>query len=290
MNLDNLETRSSNGGSKKLHTGIAPIKIVAVNPTREQIAALYDVDVEKVKEPNYFMEDSTRIDFFYKNHDSITTSLLGKFALFVSNQPRKSQAGKTQYIDSHSKTCWADSLGDLSERNSKLADYNKLKLDKVREALRGEEDLYSLLRAYGNVDTNNSPFMLDNIEAIIKGNVKELREFFEHFNKKEGGVKVLMGVKDGQYQDVWNSMFLTINGKISDYLRNRITDSNYGYKHYYGNSFSLKEFVASDEPATVDSGSDPWTETDVDPFGDVPSTPSTPKSTDASPFEDDLFG
>jgi len=284
MNLENLETRTGSTSTKKLFTGIAPIKIVAVNPTREQIAALYDVDVEKVKEPNYFTEDSTRIDFWYKNHDSISTPLLGKFALFLSNQVRTSQSGKTQYIDAHSKTCWADSLGDLSERNSKLADYNKLKLDKVREALRGEEDLYSLLRSYGNVDTNSSLLMLDDIKSIIKGNVKELREFFDHFNKKDGGVKVLMGVKDGQYQDVWNAMFLTIYGKVTDYIRNRITDGNYGYKHYYGGSFVLKEFVAGDEPDNVDSGSDPWT-TDSDPFSDVPSKPAA-----ASPFEDDLFG
>jgi len=286
MNLENLETRASSTNSKKLFTGIAPIKIVAVNPTREQIAALYDVDVDKVKEPNYFTEDSTRIDFFYKNHDSISTSLLGKFALFVSGQKRVSQSGKTQYIDNHSKVTWADSLGDLSERNSKLADYNKLKLDNVREALRGEEDLYNLLRSYGNIDTNNSALMLDDIKAVIKGNVKELRDFFEFFNKKEGGVKVLMGVKDGQYQDVWNSLFLSLNAKISDYTKGKITDSQYGYKHYYGHSFQLKEYVADAEPTTVDSGNDPWT-TDDDPFGDVP---ATKPAESASPFEDDLFG
>jgi len=290
MNLDNLETRSS-APSKKLYTGIAPLKIVLVNPTREQIAELYEVDVEKVKEPNYFTDDSTRLDFWYRNHDSISTPLLGKFALFISNQTRKSQAGKTQYIDNHSKTCWADSLGDLSERNTKMPDYNKLKLDKVREALRGEEELYSLMRAYGNIDTNNSPFMLDNIQAIIKNNVKELREFFAWADKKEGGIKVLLGVKEGQYQDVWNNMFLTVNGKLTDYLRGRITDSQYGYKHYYGNSFSLKEFVPSDEPATVESSDDPWTSNDIeDPFGDTPSKTTTSTET-SSPFEEDnLFG
>jgi hypothetical protein len=290
MNLENLETRSSSPSNKKLYTGIAPIKIVAVNPSRKEIASMYEVDIEKVKEPNYFTEDSTRLDFWYTNHDSITTPLLGKFALFISNQARKSQAGKTQYIDNHSKTCWADSLGDLSERNTKMADYNKLKLDKVREALRGEEDLYSLMRTYGNVDTNTAPFMLDDIKTIIKGNVSELRDFFNHFNKKDGGVKVLLGIKDGQYQDVWNSLFMTLNGKMSDYVRNKITDGQYGYKHFYGGSFVLKEFVPSEEPATVESGDDPWTQNDIeDPFGD--SVGTAPKANvDTNPFEDDLFG
>jgi hypothetical protein len=286
MNLDNLETRTSGTSNKKLFTGIAPIKIVAVNPTREQIAALYEVDVEKVKEPNYFTEDSTRIDFFYKNHESLTTPLLGKFALFISAQTRVSQSGKTQYIDNHSKVTWADSLGDLSERNSKLADYNKLKLDNVREALRGEEDLYTLLRSYGNIDTNNSALMLDDIKNIIKGNVKELRDFFDYFNKKDGGVRVLMGVKDGQYQDVWNSLFLTLTAKITDYTKGRITDSNYGYKHHYADSLQFKEYVADAEPNSVETGDNAWT-TESDPFGDVPSV--TPAKSE-SPFEDDLFG
>ena len=286
MNLENLETRTSGTSNKKLFTGIAPIKIVAVNPTREQIAALYEVDVEKVKEPNYFTEDSTRIDFFYKNHESLVTPLLGKFALFLSAQTRVSQSGKTQYIDNHSKVTWADSLGDLSERNSKLADYNKLKLDNVREALRGEEDLYTLLRSYGNIDTNNSALMLDDIKNIIKGNVKELRDFFDYFNKKDGGVRVLMGVKDGQYQDVWNSLFLTLTAKISDYTKGRITDSNYGYKHHYANNLQFKEYVADAEPNSVETGDNAWT-IESDPFGDVPSV--TPAKSE-SPFEDDLFG
>jgi hypothetical protein len=289
MNLDNLATRSTSASNKKLYTGIAPIKIISINPSRKEIADMYEVDIEKVKEPNYFTEDSTRLDFWYRNHDSITTPLLGKFALFLKNEPRKSQAGKTQYIDNHSKTCWADSLGDLSERNSKMADYNKLRLDNVREALRGEEDLYSLMRSYGNVDTNNAPFMLDDIKAIIKGNVKELDKFFSHFTERDGGVKVLMGVKDGQYQDVWTNLFMTVTGKMSDYLRNKITDGQYGYKHYYGGSFALKEFVAGDEPTASESGDDPWTQNDIeDPFGDSVTAPKS--NADTNPFEDDLFG
>jgi len=288
MNLQNLETRSASSTPKKLYTGLAPIKIVAVNPTRKEIADLYEIDEEKVKEPNYFTEDSTRIDFWYRNHDSLTTSLLGKFALFISNTPRKSQSGKTQYIDNFSKTCWAEGLGDLANKNTTLKDFGKLNLSKVREALKGEEDIYLLLKAYGNVDNNTAPFMLDDISAIIKGNVKELREFFEHFNKREGGVKVLFGVKEGQYQDVWNNLFLGVSNKVTDYVRNKITNSEYGYRHYYGDSLTFKEFTPDSEPATVESGSDSWDT--KDPFGDsTPSVPSSP-SVDVNPFEDDLFG
>lgn len=76
-------------------------------------------------------------------------------------------------------------------------------------------------------------------------------------------------------------------------MRNKITDSNYGYKHFYGNSFAFKEFVSSEEPTDVESG-DPWDSVNADPFGDVPNTPNVPatstKPQSESPFEDDLFG
>lgn len=286
MNLDNLEIKSGNAVAKKLYTGIAPIQIVAVNPTRAELANLFETEEEKIKEPNYFTEDSTRIDFWYRNHSNLNTPLFGKFALFVSQTPRISQTGKTQFIDNFSKSCWAENLGDLANRNAGLADFKKLNLKDVRTAIKGEEDLYNLLRAYGNVDINNSPFMLDDITAIVKGNVKELREFFAHFNQRGGGIKVLMGVKDGQYQDVWNNLFLTLNGKISDYILNRITEPNYGYKQYYGGSLSFQEFVADAEPASIENEKDPW---DSDPFEDTPKASSTTAPTNTSD-DDDLFG
>ena len=65
-----------------------------------------------------------------------------------------------------------------------------------------------------------------------------------------------------------------------------ITDSNYGYKHHYGDNLQFKEYIADAEPNTVETGNDSWT-TDDDPFGDVPS--ATPAKSE-SPFEDDLFG
>jgi hypothetical protein len=294
MNLENLATKSSGGEfTKKLFTGLGALKILAVNPTHKELAALLEIDLEKVKEPNYTQENSLRLDFWYKNHDSITTPLFGKFAIFVSNEPRVSQSGKNQYIDANSRTCWADSISDLSERNSRLHEFNRMDLSTVRSACRGEEDLYQLMKAYGNVDISSGPFMLDDYSAICKGKFTELRDFFDHFNKKDGGVKVLMGVKDGQYQDIWNMLFLSVNAKISDYVRNKITASEYGYKHYYGHSFELKEFVASAAPETSGSDSDiDWSApSPSDPFQDAPvkSDANFEALTKPSTDDDDLF-
>jgi hypothetical protein len=298
MKLDSLEIRSTSGTPKKLFTGFGNITIVAVNPTQKEIAELYEVEVDKVKEPNYSHDNNvTRLDFFFKNHPTMNQEFTSKFSVFVSPEVRVSQSNKNQYIDSHAKTCWADSLGDLSERNAKLKDFSKLKLNKVRQAVRGEEDLYNVLRAYGNVDTSKEEFMLDDFGAILKGKVSELRDYFEHFNKLDGGLKVLFGIKEGQYQDIYTNIMLHPTNKISDYVKNKITDESYGYKHYYGNSFEFKEFIASSEPATIESGDDPFSD---DPFSSSPSTTSTGsfgsgdsnslKSTGSDFDVDDLFG
>lgn len=248
MNLENLETRQATVGSKKLYTGVAPIQIVAVNPSRQWIAEAYNVDLEKVKEPNYILDSATRIDFWYRNYPGSNTEMLGKFAIFVSNDLRVSKNGRKQYIDQHSKTTWAENIDDLVERNGKLHENTRLDAKSARQAFKGEEDIYSLLRAYGNIDINKKPFMLEDFKAIVKGNTKELSDFFGFFNKKEGGVKVLFGVKDGQYQDVWTSLFLSVDAKVSDFVRTKIT-GEYGYKNYYGASLTFQEFVATEEPA-----------------------------------------
>ena len=287
MNLESLETRQPSSSSKKLYTGFATLEIVAVNPTREEIAKLYDVDVEKTKEPNYFLENSTRIDLWYRNHSSHPTPLLGKFCVFISKDYRVSQGGKNQYIDAHSRVCWADSISDLSARNERLADFNKLNIGTARQAFKGEEDILNLMKVYGNIDITNGPFALDDFISIVKGNVKELVEFFEHFNKKNGGVKVLLGVKDGQYQDICTLVFLPVNGKITDYATKRITADDYGYKQYYGNSFDFEEFVADAEPTKATETLD-W----ADSGTTSPSSTSTTTASSTSPFvsdDEDIF-
>jgi len=260
MNLENLETRQSTS-SKKLFTGITPVKIVAVNPSRQWIADTFKVDLEKVKEPVYDIdggpdrEKSTRLDFWFTNMDDTKTEFTSKVSIFVSNEFRVSKSGNKQYIDAYSKTTWADSIDDLVEKNSRLHEATKLDPKTARQANKGEEEIYNLLKAYGNVDVSKKPFMLEDFKAIIKGDVRELQEFFNHFNKKNGGVKVLMGVKDGQYQDVWSSLFLPVDGKVTDYIRNKIT-GEYGYKHYYAGSLNFQEFVPGEEP-TFASSSEP---------------------------------
>jgi len=246
MKFDELETREPSSG-KKMYTGFAPIQIVAVNPNTKTLAALLGIDEDKVKEPNYEGDNGMRLDFWYVNHPDFKTDLRGKFSLWVNNDTRTSQAGKKQFIDNFTRTSWAENLAALSEAQAGLDPSRRMDLKSVREAKGGEETVYSLLKAYGNISPKEKPFVLDSWNSIAKGKGNELVDFFAHFNKANMGVKVLLGIKDDKYQDVCTKVFVNVNSKITDYVAKQVT-GEYGFKSYYG-TFDFKEYTENNAPA-----------------------------------------
>lgn len=249
MNFDNLETREPSSSTRKMYTGFAPIQIVSVNPTVKELALILGVDEEKVKAPNYVSEKNTRLDFWYVNHPSFKTELKGKFSIWVDNNTRTSNAGKKQWMDDFTKTAWAENLAMLSEAQASLPAERRIDLKSIREAKGGEESVYSLLKAYGNITPKTNPFVLTNWAAIAKGNGNELTDFFAHFNKKDGGVKVLLGIKDGKYQDTYTGIFLNVYGKVTDYVTKNVT-GQYGFKSFYNDSFTFNEYNPELAPAS----------------------------------------
>lgn len=249
MNYNELEIGKVSTGSKKLFMGIAPIQIVMVNPTTKKLAEFYGVDEEKIKEPVYIKEGeipSTRLDFYYINHPSSSVEMKGKFSIFVQNNTRESKAGKKQYIDSFTRTSWANSLSELSAAQQNVKDFLRLDMNSVREAKPGEETIYSLLKAYGNIIPRTKPLELNSFKDLIKGNGKELEDFFGYFNAKGDGVNVMMGIKDAKYQDVFTGAFMPVNSKMTDYYKKSIL-GEYGFKSYY-ESFTLTEFIVEAAP------------------------------------------
>ena len=252
MKFDQLETREPSSG-KKLYTGFAPIQIVAVNPNSAALAALLGLDPEKVKEPVYEGENGMRLDFWYVNHPDFKTDLRGKFSLWVNNDTRMSQAGKKQFIDNFTRTAWAENLATLSETQASLDPSRRLDMKSVREAKGGEETVYSLLKAYGNISPKEKPFVLDSWPSISKGKGNELVDFFAHFNKANMGIKVLLGIKDEKYQDVCTKVFVNVHGKVTEYVSKQIT-GEYGFKSFYG-SFTFKEYTENAAPEATETES-----------------------------------
>jgi hypothetical protein len=188
-----------------------------------------------------------------------------------------SQAGKKQFIDNYTKTSWAENLATLSEYQASIDPSRRLDMKSVREAKGGEETVYSLLKAYGNISPKEKPFVLDNWASIAKGKGNELVDFFAHFNKANMGVKVLLGIKDEKYQDVCTKVFVNVQGKITEYVSKQIT-GEYGFKSFYG-SFTFKEYTENNAPDANETET-PFKESEPMMSWDTSEVATSPVSTD----------
>jgi len=252
INVNDVE-ESVQGFEKKLFTGYAPVQIVAVNPNEKGLASLFNTDIEKIKNPEYDKtEGKMRLDFWYKNHPSCDTELLGKFSLWVNNETVVGKnSGKTQYMDNYTKTAWAVDLATLSADQQAKDPMYRLDSKSIREAKTGEEDVYELLKAYANARPKEKPFVLDSWTSIARGNVAELRDFFDAFNSKGSGIKIPLTIREGKFQSVFTKGIVHLNSPITDYIKKRF-NGEYGCKDFYGDSFLLKEFVDNGSVFTDD--------------------------------------
>lgn len=289
MNVDNLESGTST--SRDLYTGLATIQIQLVNPSHKDLVAFLATEEDKVKEPKYVISkegepDTYRLDFWYVNHNTFGTNIKGKFSLFVGLDDRDvSKNGKYQWIDDHANVVWGESIDAIKE-SDKTKEYEvKTHYASLRRAKIGEEDLYKLLKAYGNVDTRKSMFKLDDFAKAITNKSNELQKYFQDFNsKKNRGIKVLLTIRDGQYQSVWTKDFLPLEATQYKYLEKSVRAEQYGCKDYFADSLRFTKFTGEFfEPAPSSNAS-----VTID-FGAPPSTPPATQAAPAAVNPEDLF-
>ena len=195
------------GPVRKLYTGAENFKVVAVNPTKAELEAMYGREINF--DPEYIGKttvsdgdgerevDQIRLDFFLSNEDdSITT----KIQFYIANTHHKSRNGTYKVINNFGKDTWLDQASIQNKVvPDKMSWYN---LDGVKVAKRGEVELISFL-----VNLLNLPFNLDKVEdvsecyaylskedwaKIFTGDVQKLRDVIGSTNNKVG---VLLGVK-----------------------------------------------------------------------------------------------
>lgn len=164
-------TRSENQEStssfepKKLYTGIAPFKLIAVNPDKKRLAELLGMPEDKIeKEPTYTGERDgilwVSLNFWLEANTPDKEVLQASY--FISDKiVVGSQTGKTQWVSNTGDFAWVDSKENLQHGFTKYQEYvkdeNTFKnivgkdgetFDKsFREAIGGEADLYLFLRA-----------------------------------------------------------------------------------------------------------------------------------------------
>jgi len=236
--------------------GIAPFKVVAINPSLEQLVSL---GINAQKEPEYVKDDKTRIEIWVQSQLPLTKvegvdksleelglekQLVQKMAVFISDKNKGKADGST--------TTWINAFGSIcSTPSGDTPSASWWKSQGQHVAREGEIELIKFIRAWVNAGAGDE-VSIDNWDALLKGNVKELRDILTSFKDNIVRSMISVTVKDGktyaaidqQHHEPWNIVGLT----------------NWA-KSFNGNppragkfiSFSLKEFVATEPTPTADA-------------------------------------
>lgn len=236
----------SEAKGKQLWTGVANMKVIAINPTVDELAKIYNTD--NVSEPTYVTENNNgntkvRLDFFLQNEEN---GIITSFPIWLENEARVSVAGNNQFINRKVQSTWSTSLEDLTA-NEKMSWFD---MTTAREAKSGEVDLYEFLVKWTNAQTGESVDLeLSNFENLItKGDISELKEIMAKIGKT---VNVLLGVRDGQYQSVYTK-YVNRGHIASTKGFEKNLDGEYGeFKANYANSLELKLYTEQPAPETT---------------------------------------
>lgn len=205
-------------GSFKLYWGIAPVTVLAVNPTKAELGKIFGKEPEK--EPVYYSQveveengqkkkkDRSRIEFIVRNEELNLTS---RMSFFLEDSYLTTREGKYGVIDNFGNTAWVTpeeykaKAIPLSKEGNPLRIANDYRLEK-----RGESELILFIRnllGIKNSHTYNEKSKqwtlqadpskyfcyFEKIDDILKGKVDEIRKIIAIAQGKK--VKVLLGVR-----------------------------------------------------------------------------------------------
>lgn len=221
-----------------LYTGLTNLKVVAINPTKDEMIAM---GINAQQDPKYLSQNDKgaakmRIDFYVAS-PTLTLSKSLKVSFWIEDAPRTNKDGtKEQWINKFGMTAWGKTVDTKP-------DEKWYSLEGCRKALVGEEDLTTFIKAWANVDPKDQA-SLDDMSKIAKGDLTEILALHKAIPTNQ--VKVLLGVKDGKYQDVYSKCFdrayrtnfttwkKSLEGQYSEFKSDYQNDLN--FKPYTGTS------------------------------------------------------
>lgn len=271
MGLSGPKREAGDGGFLKV--GLAQCKVLAFNPSKEELEKILGKDLEK--DPEYDVDDdvvdmddgSTKV--FKKQRLNVWLEEVKTGMKFVMRQTlidkiQESKSGKVRFVDNK---------GNLSyyvDSEENLVAFMK---ENPHWVLRvGEHDLYRFLRAWqSNMNRKEVEDFSFSWADLVRGKTKELNSWIG--SEYEGNVLVLLCVKVDikvneagekeikEYQDVYNRNFLpgdmlryfTARGEvkskmIKEFIK-EVTDPEYGVKNFYGGVLGeMKDYVRSENP------------------------------------------
>jgi hypothetical protein len=205
----------------KLFTGLANLKVLAVNPNMEELKKL---GIEPKKEPEYtnivLGEGSLPVNkiIFYLGGDIMVYNKEGikvketfrptRLEFVVSDREQVSKTNKNQYINKFGLASW-NSPEEVAA-NPKMEWFNK---PPFRKACVGEEILLRFVKNWLNLKPNEDEVAFKDVKKLFGGDITELKQLVKDAAKNE--VTVYLDVKaveddkgkTNYYQEIYNKEF-----------------------------------------------------------------------------------
>jgi hypothetical protein len=240
------------GGGYQLYTGIAAVSVVAVNPSLSELQA---IGINAKDDPKYSVEingEEYNKIVFYLRHDD--PNLTVRFDILAKPEHRMSKNGKAMWVNNIGQMTWSE--------DAPAYDWWK-NGSSSRKAYVGEDTLVNFTKAWANV-ANGGKISFDTIDAIMKGDVKELKELVKALSANK--LRVLIGVKDEKYQVVYNRHFGRLK-PANDMLFVKALNEDYGsFNAEYSKDLKFGVYsptlitadTASEETPFKDDSKDEW--------------------------------
>ena len=223
------------------YIGVGVFNVVAVNPSKEEMEAIYGRDIEK--EPEYTSKDEetnvaqVRIDFIVKTvpEKNNGIELLSKISFFLKDEARlNKEKTKIQVINKYGETAWV-TIEQLQAGKYEVPETMSWFEGPYRPTCAGEAELTDFLKIYMNIpgksykkkngeivmleNLADAEARLDNITTYFTGNVREIKELVKL--QPNNKVQLAIGVKttddNKQYQDCFTRM--PLRNSVTDYSK-----------------------------------------------------------------------
>ena len=223
--------------SIKNYSGISNFTVMAVNPTMQELHAM---EIKVKQEPNYFLElngeDYFKIAFWVKNEDLIT-----RMEILMQNKTKVSKTGKNLWLNAIGQSTWSEEKPEYDWWQQP---------ETSRKAFGGEETLINFVKAWANVAPGDNVYF-DTIDKIVQGDVTELKELVKALSANQ--VRLLVGVKDGRYQQVYTKIFGRIKPQRDDLFVKALNDEYGAFNAEFNTDLQWGEFKPVLAVVTPDS-------------------------------------
>jgi hypothetical protein len=254
-------------------TGLADLRIVAINPTLEELNALQGSSIEK--EPQYvgislgkdeegndkiqnkiviYLSNNCLVEELDTKTDNLnkgTKKVSAKLEFLVSPTFGLSSKGNSQFINGLGNASYSKSLETITN-NPKMEWFYKE--EPIVQAYVGEAALLDFFKAFLYIGYDEKAGF-KNREAIMKGDVTELRNYVKAVATNE--VTCLLGVKEKNgkyYQNVYTKKFTraTMKNSKNAFIK-ALNEDNGEFKAEYNKDLKLRVYNPTTQIDTPDN-------------------------------------